>query len=111
MHFGAETEVRPAHVPIHRHCSVTLSLRGTYQFARGEIFYPIYENVGMRVPEYKRAEFYDRDEARKVDDFSIRVAAVNDAREVEELSTLIYLGPKALFQGLFSCTQCRGFFY
>jgi hypothetical protein len=110
MDLGAGTKVRPAYVAIYCHCTVTLSLRGAYEFARREVFQPICENVGMCVPEDERAEFHDRDEARKVDDFGIGVAAVNDAREVEELGTLIYFCPETLFQGFFSSTQSSSFF-
>lgn len=110
MYLGAKTEVRPAHVPIYCDCTVAFALRGTYEFAGGQVFEPIRENVGVCVPEDQRAEFHDRNETRKVDDFGIGVAAVNDAREVKKLSTLIYFGPEALFQSLFSSTHSRGFF-
>jgi hypothetical protein len=58
----------------------------------------------VRIPEDERTEFHNRDEARKVENFGIRVPTVNDARQIEELSALVDLGPKPLFKGLLGRT-------
>ena len=62
----------------------------------------------MLITEDKRAELHDGDEAGEVEDFGVGIASVEDTGEVEELSTLVNLGPKALFQRLLGSTEGSG---
>ncbi len=59
----------------------------------------------MRVTKHEGAELHDGDEAGQVQNFSVGVATIEDTGEVEELGTLVDLGPEALLQSLLSCTE------
>jgi len=61
----------------------------------------------MRVPKNKRTEFHDGDEPRKVQDFVVRVPAVENTREVEKLCPLIYFCPESFLQSLFCVSERR----
>ena len=62
----------------------------------------------MLIAEDEGAEFHDGDEAGEVEDFSVGITSIKDAREVEELGTLVNLGPEALFQSLLCSTEGSG---
>lgn len=64
----------------------------------------------MRVSEDERSELHNADETREVQDLGIRVSTIEDTGKVEELSTLIYLRPETLFEGLFSVLERSSFF-
>jgi hypothetical protein len=53
-------------------------------------------------------EFHDRDEARQVQDFRLGILAIRQAGQVEELGTLVNLGPKPLLQPLLGLSQLFG---
>lgn len=59
----------------------------------------------MSVAEDKGSELHDGDEAGEIEDFGVRIAAVEHARQVEELGTLVDLRPKTLFQGLLGSAE------
>jgi hypothetical protein len=54
----------------------------------------------MGVAKNKWSVFHHRDESCKVHDLLIRVAAVENSGEIEELRSLIYLSPESLFETL-----------
>lgn len=55
----------------------------------------------MLVPKDERTKLHDADEAGEVEDFLVRISAVEDAAEIEELGSLVNLGPEAFLQTLF----------
>ena len=59
----------------------------------------------MRVPVNKGTELHDRDEAGEVENFGVGVAAVEHARKVEELSTLVNFCPESLLQSFLGCAE------
>lgn len=61
----------------------------------------------MAISEDKRSELHHADEARKIQDLSVWIASVEDAGEVKELCTLIYLCPKTLLDGFLCDLQSR----
>ena len=65
----------------------------------------------MGVPEDERAKFHDGNEPRKVQDFVIRIPAIEDSGKVEKLCPLIYFGPESFFQSLFGISEGRHLLY
>ena len=106
--FGSQTVVGAAHVTIEGDRAVALALGGANLLTRGEVLETVGKHVGMLITEDKRAELHDGDEAGEVEDFGVGIASVEDTGEVEELSTLVNLGPKALFQRLLGSTEGSG---
>lgn len=63
----------------------------------------------MRIAENQWTEFHHRDKSREVHNFSVRIATIDNSREIEKLCTLVNFCPEALFQRLFSVTERSGF--
>ena len=96
VHFRTESVIGATHVTVESDGAITFALRRTNLFARSEILEAVGEQVRMRVAEDKRAELHDRDEPRQVENLGVWVTTIEDAGKVEELSTLVDLGPEAL---------------
>ena len=59
----------------------------------------------MTIPEDERSELHDTNEAGEIQDFCIRIAAIQDTREVEEFGPLVDFRPKSFFQSFLRCTE------
>ena len=59
----------------------------------------------MLIAEDEGAELHDGNEAGEIEDLGVGVATVEDAGEIEELRTLVYLCPKALLECFFGRTE------
>ena len=110
MHLRTQSIIGATHVTIESHGAVAFALGLTNLLARRKILETVGEQVGMGVAKDEGAELHDRDEAGEVENLGVGVAAVEDAREVEELCALVDLRPEALLEGLFGVFECRGFF-
>jgi hypothetical protein len=55
----------------------------------------------MRIPKYQRSKLHHRDEAGKILNFRVRIAAVEDSRKIKELGALIDFSPESFLEGLF----------
>lgn len=64
----------------------------------------------MLVPEHQRSEFHDGDEPREIEDFLVRVSAIEDSREVEKFGALVDFGPEPLFEAFFGLALDGEFF-
>lgn len=64
----------------------------------------------MCVTEHQGAEFHDADESGEIENFGVRVSAIENAGKVEEFGALIDLCPETLFEGLFCIAKDGGFF-
>lgn len=64
----------------------------------------------MRVAEDEGSEFHDGNEAGKVDDLRIGIAAIDDPGEVEELCALVDFCPKTFLEGFFGGLEGGGLF-
>lgn len=64
----------------------------------------------MGVAEDERPELHDGDEAGEVEDLGVRVPAVENSGEVEELGSLVDFCPESLFEGFFGRSNEGGFF-
>jgi len=71
-------------------------------FSWRKVLEAVCEHVRMRIAEDEWAELHDADEAAQILDFGIGIAAVEHAREVEELCALINLRPEAFLERFFN---------
>lgn len=52
----------------------------------------------MAIPEYERTELHHANETREIEDFAVGIATVENARQVEQLCTLVYFRPEPLLE-------------
>ena len=64
----------------------------------------------MGVTEDQRSEFHDGDEAREVEDLSVRISAIENAGKVEEFCPLVDFCPKSFFESFFGRSNDGSFF-
>ena len=105
VHLRSESQVGAAEVAVQRDGPVAFALGRTDLLAGCQVFETVGEEVGVGVAEDEGAELHNADEAREVEDLGVGVAAVHNAREVEELCALVDLGPEALLEGFLGCTE------
>lgn len=75
-------------------------------FTGREIRQTIGKEIRVLVPEDQRTELHDANEATEQVDFSVRVATVDDTREMEELGTLVDFCPETMLQPLLGVLEC-----
>lgn len=52
----------------------------------------------MAVPKNQRPELHDANETRKIEDLSVGITTIENAREIEELCALVYFIPETFFE-------------
>lgn len=109
VYLGALTIIRATEVAVDGDGPVALAPGLSDLLSRSEILEAVREHVRMCVAEYEGAELHHGDEAGQVKNLSVGVAAVQDAREVEQFGPLVDLRPEALLQSLFGVLQGGGF--
>lgn len=59
----------------------------------------------MAISEYEGTELHHADETREIEDFSVRVATVEDTGEIEKFCALVDFRPESFFERLFGVLE------
>ena len=81
MNFGTWTEIGAPEIAIKRHSPVAFALKCANLLMRSQILHAVGEKIRVGVSEDEGAALHDGDEAREVEDFSVRISAIEKAGE------------------------------